>query len=100
MGACLDGVVLCGQTEGVESHRMQDVVAVHPEVAAVDVRGGVALGVSYMKAGSRRIGEHVEDVGPFLLGEGGVFGYGKGLVLCPVLLPFRLCFCKWIAAHG
>ena len=79
---------------------MKHVEAVHPEVTAVDVGGRVALGVSDMKACSRRIGEHVEDVGPLLLGIGGVFCDCKGFMLCPILLPLRLCLCKWIAAHS
>ena len=62
----LDGIVFCGKTERVVSHRMKHVVSVHAQVAAVDVGRGVSFRVSYMKSGSAWIGEHVKDIAALL----------------------------------
>ena len=50
--ARLDGVVFCRQSEGVVPHGMQDIVAVHSQVAAVDIGGGITFGMPDVKAGS------------------------------------------------
>ena len=100
VGACLDGIVLGRKSEGIESHRMKDVEAVHSEISAVDVRCRVAFRMSYMESGARRIGEHVQHICSSLFGEGGVFCHCKGFVLCPILLPLRLCFTERVTAHG
>ena len=100
MRACLDGVVLGGKAEGVESHRMKHVVAAHPVEAREYVGGGVALRVADMESGTRRVGEHVEDVQPPVLRVGGVLGDVEGVMLLPVSLPFLLYVGERVLAHG
>src|SRR5262249_15712879 len=51
------------------------------------VGGGVALRMTHMQAGARRVGEHVEDVE---LGLSGDVGRLEGLVVFPEFLPARL----------
>jgi len=83
----LDGVLLCGEAEGVEAHRMKNVEALHALVTGNDVSGGVALGMSDMKPATRWIGEHVENV---VLGQIGTVTGPEQVVLTPVRLPARL----------
>ena len=85
--ARLDGVLLGGQAEGVVSHRVQDVEALEPLVARVDVRGDVAQRVPDVQARSRRIGEHVQHIE---FGPRGVRFHLVGLVRPPAALPFGL----------
>src|SRR5262245_61702480 len=42
MSLRFDRIFFRGQTEGVPTHRMQDLLPLHPVVTADDVRGGVA----------------------------------------------------------
>ena len=59
--ARLDGVLLGGQPEGVEAHRVQDVLAGHPLVAREDVAGDEAQRVADVQTRARGVGEHVLD---------------------------------------
>lgn len=59
MGAGLHGVLLGRQAEGVEAQGVQDVVAVHPLEAGVDVGGDVSQRVTDVQTCARGIREHV-----------------------------------------
>ena len=98
VGVGLDGVLLGGEAEGVPSHRVQDVEALHPLEAADDVGGGVPLGVADVQPRAAGVGEHVEDVelGPPAVEVGG----REGLVLLPVALPLGLDPLRVIRGHG
>ena len=95
--ARLDGVLLGGEAEGVPSHRMEHVEALHALVAAEDVGRRVALGVADVQARARRVREHVQTVELRLavprLGP-------ERLVLEPVFLPLLLDGGEIVVAHG
>ena len=99
MGSCLDCIVFGRQAEGVEAHWVQHRIAVHTQVSAVDVGGGVAFRVAYMEACSRWIWEHIQNIFSFFCWDGRILNCLEGLVLVPVLLPFFLYFCKRIFTH-
>ena len=61
--ARLHGVLLGGQAERVEPHRVQDVVAGHAQVAGVDVGADEAQRVPDVQSVAARVGEHVEHEG-------------------------------------
>ena len=84
MLAGLDGILLGRQTIGIVTHRVEDIEAFQTLVARIDVAGDVSKGMTHMQTGSRRIGEHVEDVE---LGLVCLFGHLVGTFLCPRLLP-------------
>eukprot|EP00968_Pinguiococcus_pyrenoidosus_P014376 scaffold1307_cov200-Pinguiococcus_pyrenoidosus.AAC.65 len=83
----VDGMLLCGQAEGVPPHGMQHVVVPHPPVARHDVAGGVALWMAHVQAGAGWIGEHVQHV---LLVLALSPNCAKQLLLLPHRLPLRL----------
>lgn len=88
-----DGILFRRQSKGIPSHRVQDVVASHALVTSDDVRGGVALWVAYVQAGTAGIGEHVQDEVLWLAGiKVRVAGIGsvKGVCRFPCILPLRL----------
>ena len=104
VGSCLDCILLRREAECVPSHRMKDVEAFHPLVAAEDIRRGVALGMADMKPRARGIRKHVEAVE--LLARCGRVGL-ECFVLQPALLPllfdgreivFAHYFCFWSSA--
>ena len=74
--AVLDGVLLGGQTERVEAHRVQHVEALHPLVARDDIGGDVTKRMADVQADARGIREHIEHV---ILGTGGVEAFGAGV---------------------
>ena len=82
--ARLDGVLLGGETERVVAHGVQDVEALEPLVARIDVRGDVPQRMPHVQACPRGVGEHVEDV---VFGPRGVGGHLVGAALLPALLP-------------
>ncbi len=91
--AGLDGVLLRGQAEGVPAHRVQDVEALHPLVAADDVGGGVAFRMADVQARAAGVGEHVEHVVLRLRGieiRIARAGGAEGLLGLPAGLPFGL----------
>ena len=99
MCSCLNSVVFGRQAEGVESHWVQHRIAVHTQVAAVDVGGGIAFRVAYMQTCSGRIWEHIQDIFTFFCRDRRILNCLEGLVLIPVLLPFFFYFCKRIFTH-
>ena len=50
MLAGLDGILFCRKAEGIIAHRMQDIESSEPLVAAVDVAGYIAEGMSDVKS--------------------------------------------------
>ena len=77
----LNGVVLCGQAEGVIADGEQDVVALHPLLPADDVHGGEGPCVAHVEPLAGGIGEldQAEELLPSLVpGDG-----GEGLLLPP-----------------
>ena len=93
----LDGILLGGETEGVVTHRVQDVEALQPFVAAVDVAGNVAQRMAHMQPGPGGVRKHVEHI---ILGLGGVGLYAEGLAVGPVGLPFLLDFLEIVFHPG
>ena len=84
--AGLDGVLLGGQTEGVEAHRMEYVEAAEPFVARIDIGGDVTQRVSHVQSRSRGVGEHVQDI---IFGTGRINLHLIGMAALPFALPAR-----------
>ena len=86
MRSRLDGVLFGGQAEGVPSHGVQDVVAVHAFETAPDIRRRIAFRMADVETGAGWIGEHVENVEffPRLVAVHGL----EGFVFLPEGLPF------------
>jgi len=89
--AGLDGVLLGRQSEGIPTHGVENVEAIHALVATNDVSGGVSLGMPDVQTLARRIWEHVENV-VFRLGRIEAFlagtGSAEGFIFGPMGLPF------------
>ena len=99
-----DRVLLGGQAEGVEPHRVHHGRAPHPFEAGDDVGGRVALRVADVQALTAGVGEHVEHVGlprPVgLIGAGCGQSWGcEGAPGVPPLLPLRLDPRRLVAGH-
>jgi len=62
VGSGLDGVLFGRQAEGIPSHGMEYVEALHAFVPCHDVSGGVALWMAHVQAGAGRVGVHVKDI--------------------------------------
>ena len=82
-----DGVLLGGQPKGVPAHRVQHVVAAHPQVPTDDVGRRVPLGMADMEPSGRGVREHVEDVA---LVPSRAAHRAKRRVLVPEALPAGL----------
>ena len=93
----LNGVVLCGQAEGVIADGEQDVVALHPLLPADDVHGGEGPCVAHVEPLAGGIGEldQAEELLPSLVPRDG----GEGLLLQPLFLPLLFDTCK-IVLHA
>ncbi len=83
----LYGILFRGQTERIESHRMQHVEPAEPFVARVDIRGDIPQRMPHMQPRPGGIGKHVEDV---VLGTRRVDVHLIGFAPLPLLLPARL----------
>ena len=81
----LDGGVLRRQAEGIPSHGMKHVVAIHPHEARQRIANGVVAHVSHVQC-ARGIGQHFEHV-IFLFCSMGFGGVEFGIAL-PALEPF------------
>ena len=84
MAMMLDGGVFGRQAKGVPSDGMQHVVAVHVQVARVDVTDGVVAHMTHVDVAAR-VREHLEHV---LRRALGCLVKLEKLMLRPVLLPF------------
>ena len=89
--AGIHGVLLRRQAEGVITHGVQNVVALHPLHAGDDIRRRVALGMTRVQADAGGIREHIQHI-VFGLGEIPHVGV-EGIMLLPVLVPLGLNFC-------
>ena len=91
MLAGLDSVLLGRQSEGIPTHWVENVEAIHALVATDDVSGSVSLGVPNVQTLARRIWEHVENV-VFRLGRIEALiartGSTEGFIFGPMGLPF------------
>ena len=91
MDVVLDGKVLRRQTEGVKADGIEDVVALHPLLAADDVHCRKGARMADVQSGGGRVRELDEPVEfrSRIAGHGGV-----GLFLFPLVLPFFLNGCE------
>ena len=88
MMAGLQGILFCRQTECIESHRVHDVVSLHPLHAGNHVSCRIAFRMPYMQALPGRIRKHIQNI---ILRLREVIGIrSEGLMIFPVLLPFLL----------
>ena len=85
MDTVFDGILFCGQSEGVEAHGVEDVEALESFEPRDDVGGDIAKGVPDVQASAGGIWEHVQGV---------VFWFGRfignlvNLSFFPFLAPF------------
>ncbi len=85
-----DGVLLRRKAEGIVTHRVQHIEAVHPLVSADDIRRRITFRMSHMKSRTTWVGKHVEHV---ILRLGGIesrftrVGRAKGFLGIPAGLP-------------
>ena len=86
MNTMLDCCIFCWQTEGVPSHWMQNIVAVHLLESCYDVTDGIVSNVTHMEL-TGWVREHFQDIILFLA----VILYClERIIFFPVFLPF--CF--------
>ena len=88
-----DGIVLRWESECVKSDREQDIVALHPSLAADDLQTGVRLDVTDVHTGTARVRKFDESV-KFRLGV--ILARLKDLRFRPFVLPFFLNFVKFV----
>ncbi len=86
VGLRLDGGVLSGQTEAVETNGRQHVVTLHRAMADVQIAEGVVAHMPLVSR-ARRVGIHAEHVGA---GSVAVVGHLVGALVGPVRLPALL----------
>ena len=96
MDAGLQRILLGRKTEGVPAHRVKDIKAARSFVAADDIGGGVALGMTYVKARARRVGKHIKRV---VLGLVATCRRDKNTALGPEGLPLGFNLLRSIC-HG
>ena len=87
MDARFDGVIFGGQAKSIPADGEQNVVALHAPLTGDDIHGGVRPGMAHVQPLPGRVGELQQ---PVKLGLGVVFTGVEGLLLVPLLLPFRL----------
>ena len=95
-GAGADRILLGGEPEGIEAHRVDDARAPHPLEAGDDIGGGVALRVPDVEPLTTGVGEHVEDV---RLPSPGEAGGRERVVRLPPGLPLGLDPGGLVAGH-
>mmetsp|Transcript_9953 Transcript_9953/g.15155 ORF Transcript_9953/g.15155 Transcript_9953/m.15155 type:complete len:212 (+) Transcript_9953:2004-2639(+) len=96
-----------GQTEGIPSDGMKNIMRCHTPVSRHDIGSSVSLWMSHVQSSSTGVWEHVQDVLLFIF----AFGYCSVFVCCatlwclecvvflPVSLPFGFYRSKWIASR-
>ena len=91
MHASLNRIVFSRQTEGIKSHRKEDVLTIHPRHARHNVKPGIRLDVPHMQPLARRIRKHDEVIKRITLLRR-ILAHFSGMTLLPTLLPFRFDF--------
>ena len=86
MAMVLDGSIFCRQAEGVPTHGMQNVEALHAIVASNNVANRIVTGMAHVNV-ARGIREHFQDV---LLGTPVFFMHLVDAAFFPSRLPTRL----------
>src|SRR5262249_11532439 len=110
--ACTNGILLGRQTKGVPAHRVQHVISGRAAVARKNVGRGISLRVTYVQAGSGRVGKHVQNIifrnlceigrpvplGKTMLRRNGILWIPgmETLAFVPYPLPSGLNQIKWI----
>ena len=89
MLSCLNGILLGRQSVGIVAHGVENIVALQPLVARIDVAGDIAQRMTHVQSGTRGVGEHIEHV-EFL--AVGVLHHLIGLLVHPTSLPFLFNF--------
>ena len=89
----LDGILLRGQTVGVEAHGVQHVEALQTLVAAVDIARNIPQRVSHMQACATRIRKHIQHVVVRLIT---LVAHAVDTFFRPLPLPLLLYFLKII----
>ena len=87
MYAGIDRILLGRQTEGVETHRVQDVVPGLPPVARYDIGADIPQRVPDVQTGARGVRKHIQHV---VLRLGGVGCRAVRFALFPVRLPLAV----------
>ena len=87
----LDGVLFCGKSVSIISHRVEHIETIQALVASIDVRSDVAQRMSHVETCARGIWEHVEDI-EFLASI--VFLNVVCLVGGPIITPLLFNFLK------
>ena len=82
----LDGSIFCRKAEGVPTHGVQNVEALHAIVASNNVANRIVAGVAHVNV-TRGIREHFQDV---LLGTPVFFMHLVDAAFFPSRLPTRL----------
>src|SRR3989337_2550282 len=83
MNSAFDGGILSRETEGIPSHRMQNVVSPHALVTSNHVTDGIVAHMAHVNT-ARGIRKHLKHVifrFPLL------FGSPEGIIFLPKLLP-------------
>ena len=93
------GIIFRRQSERVKAHRVQNIIPVHTQKTAVNVRGGIAFRVPHMKPVARRIRKHIQYVGAPVFRKTGILGRLKSLIFFPIFLPFFFYFAERIRRH-
>lgn len=62
MDARLDRIVFGGQAERVKAHRLEDIIALHAQVARVGISQAEVIPMPDMQLGARGVGEHFKHI--------------------------------------
>ena len=84
MDARLDRIVFGGQAERVKAHRLEDIIALHAQVARVGISQAEVIPMPDMQLGARGVGEHLQAIELVVL----VRIKSIEFLLFPTLLPF------------
>src|SRR3989338_5777283 len=93
LGFVFYGRVLRRLAKGVKTHRMQDIVTLHPFIAAVGIADSVIAHMAHMDF-SRRIRKHLQEIIFLTLG---IRTDVKNFMLPPIFLPLFFNFSKMVS---
>ena len=93
----LNRILFGRQTEGIIAHRMQHIKSFQALITGNDIRSNITQRVTHVESGPGRIRKHVQYIILLLTGR----FYGTiGVMLTPVLLPFRFNIPEIIIHHN